>query len=54
MPRKNDMSSWGVVSTERDGGSILWAVKGTLVSTVIVALESEEMWRTEGIAAAVT
>lgn len=35
------MSSLGDVVIERDGGSMLWAVKGRLVSTVIVAVESD-------------
>ena len=34
MSRKNPRSSLGLVSTERDGSSHLWAVKGTDVSIV--------------------
>lgn len=47
MSRKNRSSSLGVVSTEREGSSQLWAVKGTEVSTVRVAesSEAEEMER---------
>lgn len=40
MVRKNPSSSLGLVSTERDGSSHLWAVKGTDVSTVRVAESS--------------
>lgn len=41
------MSSPDVVSTERDGGSQLWPVKGTLVSTVMVlsSVGEEANWR---------
>lgn len=39
------MSSAGVVSTERDGGSTMWDLKGTLVSMVRVFVESEERRR---------
>ncbi|MFS8031641.1 hypothetical protein Hanom_Chr17g01548251 [Helianthus anomalus] len=47
---KKLMSSLGVVSTDLDGGSQLWPVKGTLVSTVIVVVSSVEKgrrWRNE-------
>lgn len=36
------MSSLGVVVTVRDGGSQLWPVKGTLVSTVMEVESSVE------------
>ncbi|KAI3714230.1 hypothetical protein L1987_72827 [Smallanthus sonchifolius] len=47
---KKVMSSFGVVSMDLDGGSQLWPVKGTLVSTVMVVVSSVEKgrrWRIE-------
>lgn len=41
MSLKNDMSSEDEVSTERDGASQLWEVKGMEVSMVRVSLEEE-------------
>lgn len=41
MLRKKERSSWGLVSTEREGGSHLCAVKGTEVSTVSGSVELE-------------
>lgn len=42
MSRKKDMSSLGVVSTEREGVSQLWAVNGREVSMVRVEESSAE------------
>lgn len=42
MSRKKERSSEGEVSTDRGGGSILCAVKGTLVSIVRTASAEEE------------
>lgn len=38
---KKVMSSFGEVSTEREGGSQLWPMKGTLVSTVMGVVSDE-------------
>lgn len=51
MSLKKVMSSIGLVSTEREGGSTLWLVKGRLVSTVIVAVESDDRRRVAHTAA---
>lgn len=42
MSRKKVISSLGEVSTDREGGSTMWAVKGTLVSIVRVVESSAE------------
>lgn len=42
MSRKKDMSSLGVVSTEQEGVSQLWAVNGREVSMVRVEESSAE------------
>ncbi len=42
MSRKNERSSFGEVSTERDGVSHWWEVKGTEVSIVRVLVSSDE------------
>jgi short subunit fatty acids transporter len=44
MSRKKVMSSAGVVVIFREGGSTRWAVKGTDVSMVSAAVESEIGW----------
>lgn len=41
ISRKKPRSSFGVVSTVREGGSHWWAVKGTLVSTVRTSEEEK-------------
>ncbi|CAK9185731.1 unnamed protein product [Ilex paraguariensis] len=49
MSVKKVMSSEDEVVTERDGGSILWPVKGTLVSMVMDESEEVEKRRVVGL-----